>query len=162
MRNFLTLAFVSSLIFLTGCAKKPEVELQNAIDAMQRAIEADAPLKASNVFAQAESKLDEGKKLINKRKYKKAGEVLIQCVVLADNATTTALAVNKEEKKPIVTEVIEVPKTRTHLVIEGDCLWFISYKYYKDSYQWTSIYQANINTINNPDLIFPNQVLDIP
>ena len=49
-------------------------------------------------------------------------------------------------------------------VVRGDCLWRISGKQqiYNDPFQWTKIYSANTDQINDPDLIFPQQRLAIP
>jgi nucleoid-associated protein YgaU len=45
-----------------------------------------------------------------------------------------------------------------------DCLWRIAGKpeVYGDAQRWQDIYKANTNIINNPNLIFPGQVLNIP
>jgi nucleoid-associated protein YgaU len=47
---------------------------------------------------------------------------------------------------------------------DRDCLWNISGKIeiYGDPFQWPKIWQANQEKINNPDIIFPGQVLQIP
>ncbi len=51
----------------------------------------------------------------------------------------------------------------TYTVERGDNLWGISgmSSIYGDSYQWPLIYKANRDQIKDPDLIYPNQVLDI-
>ncbi len=51
---------------------------------------------------------------------------------------------------------------KTHTVIGGDTLWDLSSKYYKDPYRWGKIYNANLGTVNNPDLIYPKEELVIP
>lgn len=52
----------------------------------------------------------------------------------------------------------------THTVTKGECLWWISeYKHvYNDPFMWPLIYKANRDKINNPDLIYPDQVFSIP
>ncbi len=52
----------------------------------------------------------------------------------------------------------------THTVVEGECLWMIAgmeygHPYY---YKWPLIYNANRDQIKDPDLIYPDQVFDIP
>ncbi|NIT35407.1 MAG: LysM peptidoglycan-binding domain-containing protein [candidate division Zixibacteria bacterium] len=52
----------------------------------------------------------------------------------------------------------------THTVVEGECLWMIAgmeygHPYY---YKWPLIYNANRDKIKDPDLIYPDQVFDIP
>lgn len=50
-----------------------------------------------------------------------------------------------------------------YTVIVGDYLWKISGKadIYNDPMQWMRIYSYNKDQINNPDLIFPDQILKI-
>lgn len=64
----------------------------------------------------------------------------------------------------------------THLVAKGDCLWKISEMKYNTPYLWPVIWDANRisvaksieidgithNAIDNPNLIYPGQVLKIP
>ncbi|WP_462323682.1 LysM peptidoglycan-binding domain-containing protein [Desulfoplanes sp.] len=49
-------------------------------------------------------------------------------------------------------------------VAKGDCLWWIAEfrQVYNDPFMWPLIYKANRGKINNPDLIYPNQVFSIP
>ncbi|HXW97326.1 MAG TPA: LysM peptidoglycan-binding domain-containing protein [Gemmatimonadales bacterium] len=51
---------------------------------------------------------------------------------------------------------------RTYTVAKGDSLSKIAKQFYGDAKQWNRIYEANKDTIKNPDLIFPGQVLKIP
>ncbi|GAU08787.1 LysM peptidoglycan-binding domain-containing protein [Desulfoplanes formicivorans] len=49
-------------------------------------------------------------------------------------------------------------------VAKGDCLWWIAEfkQIYNDPFMWPLIYKANRDKINNPDLIYPNQIFSIP
>ena len=49
-------------------------------------------------------------------------------------------------------------------VKKGDSLWKISAKkdIYADPYKWVEIYKANRDKIDDPDVIFPGQILKIP
>ncbi|HQV34346.1 MAG TPA: LysM peptidoglycan-binding domain-containing protein, partial [Calditrichia bacterium] len=51
-----------------------------------------------------------------------------------------------------------------YTVLRGDYLWKISGKtnVYGDPYAWIRIYSANRSQIKNPDLIYPQQVFEIP
>jgi hypothetical protein len=51
-----------------------------------------------------------------------------------------------------------------HTVVKGECLWWIAeYKeIYNDPFMWPLIFKANRDQISNPDLIYPNQVFQIP
>lgn len=60
----------------------------------------------------------------------------------------------------------EAPKgeavTRTYTVVGGDSLSKIARKIYGDAGRWKEIFEANKDTIKNPDLIHPGQVLKLP
>jgi len=47
--------------------------------------------------------------------------------------------------------------TKSHKVVEGDCLWDISMRYFGNGYEWPKL--ASVNKILNPDLIYPDQVI---
>lgn len=51
--------------------------------------------------------------------------------------------------------------SETHLVQKDDTLWRISDTYLGSGFHWKRIWQAN-DFIENPDLILPGQVLQIP
>ena len=54
------------------------------------------------------------------------------------------------------------PAPRTYTVVAGDSLSKISKKVYGDANKWKRIFEANRDTVKNPDLIHPGQVLKIP
>ena len=67
----------------------------------------------------------------------------------------TAPAETPEETPPLASE---------HIVKTGECLWWIA-EYedmYNDPFMWPLIYDANKDRIDNPDLIYPEQTLQIP
>ena len=51
-----------------------------------------------------------------------------------------------------------------HSVVQGECLWYIAgySTAYSDPFLWPLIYSANRDQIEDPDLIFPGQVFEIP
>ena len=51
---------------------------------------------------------------------------------------------------------------RTYTVKPGDSLSKIAKALYGDAGKWTAIYEANKDSIKNPDLIHPGQVLKLP
>ena len=59
---------------------------------------------------------------------------------------------------------VEEALPTTHTVVKGENLWNIAgYKHiYGDPTKWPQIYRANRDKIENPDLIYPGQVLVIP
>jgi nucleoid-associated protein YgaU len=54
------------------------------------------------------------------------------------------------------------PSERTYTVRKGDSLSKIAKREYGDAQQWRRIYEANREMIENPDLIYPGQVIRIP
>ena len=55
-----------------------------------------------------------------------------------------------------------VSRERTYVVVSGDSLSKIAKREYGDAKAWPRIYEANRNSIKNPDLIYPGQQLRIP
>jgi nucleoid-associated protein YgaU len=51
---------------------------------------------------------------------------------------------------------------QSYTVAKGDTLSRIAQQFYGDAKQWKKIYEANSDSIKNPDLIYPGQVLKIP
>lgn len=48
------------------------------------------------------------------------------------------------------------------VVQKGDALWRIAYKIYGQGIRYIDIYRQNQSSINNPDLIYPDQVFIVP
>jgi nucleoid-associated protein YgaU len=51
---------------------------------------------------------------------------------------------------------------RTYTVVSGDSLSKIAQRFYGNANEWRKIYDANRDTIENPDLIHPGQTLRLP
>ncbi|WKW12523.1 LysM peptidoglycan-binding domain-containing protein [Pseudogemmatithrix spongiicola] len=52
-------------------------------------------------------------------------------------------------------------ETRTHTVKAGDTLWDLARQYLGDPFRWPEIYRRNQSTIQDPNLIYPDQVIVI-
>ena len=52
--------------------------------------------------------------------------------------------------------------SRTYTVVKGDSLSAIAKREYGDAKEWRRIYDANRDTIKDPDLIYPGQTLRLP
>ena len=52
--------------------------------------------------------------------------------------------------------------TKTYTVVSGDSLSKIAQREYGHANLWNRIYEANRDILNDPDKIFPGQVLKIP
>ena len=50
----------------------------------------------------------------------------------------------------------------SYTVVSGDCLWNIAKKYLGDGSRYTEIVALNSDLIDDPDLIYPGQVLTLP
>ncbi len=50
----------------------------------------------------------------------------------------------------------------SYTVVKGDCLWKIAKAHLGDGLRWGEIYQANRDQIRDPNLIYPDQVFEIP
>ena len=83
------------------------------------------------------------------------------------------MSFSDEDKDPDFSDVVSgssssagAPKdasiTRTYTVVAGDSLSKIAKKIYGDGGRWKEIFEANKDTIKNPDLIHPGQTLKIP
>ena len=54
----------------------------------------------------------------------------------------------------------EIPEY--HEVVPGDCLWSIAGHYLNDPFLWPMIWEENLDTIENPHLIYPGQQVILP
>ena len=54
------------------------------------------------------------------------------------------------------------PAEQTYTVESGDSLWAIAQRFYGDGSQYSRIFEANRDQLDNPDMIQPGQVLRIP
>ena len=54
------------------------------------------------------------------------------------------------------------PKADSHTVLRGESLWLIAKKYYGDGSKWRQIYEANKNTISDPNRIREGMNIIIP
>jgi LysM repeat protein len=52
-------------------------------------------------------------------------------------------------------------EARTHTVRKGDTLWDLAQQYLGDAFRWPEIYRRNQATIQDPNLIYPDQVIVI-
>ena len=76
-----------------------------------------------------------------------------------------SLALLKESKDIIEAKLAEAIKKNIpdyYEVMKGDSLWKIAERFYNAGEKWIRIFEANIDKIKNPNLIYPYQRLTIP
>ncbi len=61
----------------------------------------------------------------------------------------------------VMAEIQGLGAMTNYKVMRGDTLWGISDKQLNDPFLWPLIYWSNSRSINDPDLIYPNQMLKI-
>lgn len=67
-------------------------------------------------------------------------------------------ASTEEARDPGPTE----PDAGNYTVQSGDCLWNIAKAKLGDGSRWKEIYDLNTDKIENPNLIYPGEVLTLP
>lgn len=80
--------------------------------------------------------------------------------VVAGGSSTAPPADRSAAPAQAAPNVADVEKTYT--VVAGDTLSKIAKREYGDASKWHRIYEANKDTIKNPDLIYPGQTFKIP
>lgn len=100
-------------------------------------------------YEQAFGEMDEYYYTLQLSEYR---EYAVKKLVVSDNKEVVTEQETRQEDKP---------KPKTYTVVKGDSLWAIAKKMYGDGSKWGDIAKANPD-IKNPNLIYPNQVLNIP
>ncbi len=83
----------------------------------------------------------------------------------AEREATERAAAEAAERAAAEREAAEraaAEAARRHTVVRGDCLWCIAEDRWGDGARWKEIYEANRDQIEDPDLIYPGQILTIP
>ncbi len=80
--------------------------------------------------------------------------------VKADNIVNAIEVAKKPEPEPAAPP--EASAERIYEVVAGDTLGAIAQKYYGKASAYMKIFEANRDTLDNPDLIKPGQKLRIP
>jgi len=84
--RFLVVMLTLSITFLSGCAKPPTMEIENAEKALAEAKQKEADLYVEDVFLKAEESLKRAKDLVAVKKYKEAKKAAGDVVILAQQA----------------------------------------------------------------------------
>ncbi|HEY9147540.1 MAG TPA: LysM peptidoglycan-binding domain-containing protein [Gammaproteobacteria bacterium] len=156
------------LAIAVGCASTPQEE-QPADDAVAMAKAAIADAKAANAEAKAAgAEWRDTDDLIAQAEQALADGDTGTAIQLAEKArrqAENALAQKRLEDERLAAEKAEASTSQmdSYRVVAGDSLWSISAQsaIYGNPYQWPLIYKANRSKIQDADLIYPNQQLDI-
>ncbi|MCZ6748663.1 MAG: LysM peptidoglycan-binding domain-containing protein [SAR324 cluster bacterium] len=79
-----------------------------------------------------------------------------------EGEASTAQAAVTPESAPPPTRSLVLPVKSIHTVTWGQSLWRISRAYYNDPELWPWIFRVNQESIDDPDLIYPDQEVRIP
>jgi nucleoid-associated protein YgaU len=134
MTNPWSVLLVSATLVLVGCESEDEPPASVAVDnASPESREADQSAAAEQEAAE-----------------KAAAEQEAAEKAAAEQAAREAA------------ERVAAEARRSHTVQAGDCLWCIAEERWGDGYRWNDVYEANRELVEDPDLIYPGQVLKMP
>ena len=54
------------------------------------------------------------------------------------------------------------PEFAFYTIVSGDSLWKIAAKFYGNGAKWNALFEANREVIQDPDKIYPGQVIRVP
>ena len=84
-------------------------------------------------------------------------------MIRVDQVDLSAKVLERIELPFVKAPVIEATAEKATVIIQpGNSLWRIAAKVYGSGFRYTEIYEANIDQIRDPNLIYPGQVFKIP
>jgi nucleoid-associated protein YgaU len=122
----------------------------------------------TSVFAQERSSVRPRTINVEEDAWYKLNRELLKSQEELAKAKTELQIARAETEKLKTTKAVTVSalggknKISEHRVQKNDSLWKIAIKYYNDPYKWRWIFKANLAQIDDPNLIYPEQILDIP
>ncbi|MFC1521837.1 LysM peptidoglycan-binding domain-containing protein [Elusimicrobiota bacterium] len=57
---------------------------------------------------------------------------------------------------------VSAKEKESYVIVRGDTLWDLAALFYNDPFRWKEIYDANKDQMENPDIIYPEQLLFVP
>lgn len=85
-----------------------------------------------------------------------------KCVLLAGNLKDVEKVNDDHLTVRAQPEAPAEPEFQFYTIVSGDTLWKIASKYYGNGAKWETLFEANREVIQNPDLIYPGQVIRVP
>lgn len=156
--------------FIKNAGAKLGIGKSEAEEAAEKAVEAEAALKASNEAA-AQKMIKTASDLdleVQNMHVSINGDTAIVTGLAADQATKekVVLIIGNTEGIALVDDQMEVeitePEAVFHTVESGDSLSKIAKAVYNDAMKYPLIFEANKPMLSHPDKIYPGQVLRIP
>lgn len=80
----------------------------------------------------------------------------------AEDKTWTYDGIEYRLPQPVQEIQLPAETPESHVVVSGDCLWAISATYLTDPFLWPLVWEENLDTITNPHLIYPGDVVKLP
>ena len=165
---FKKLSILALLSVVVACASSPKVDNSVTETAAEEAIaSATSTIGSANAMgadtSAAQVLLDQANAAFAAGDYTKAAELAAQAEAEANAAIAARRAQLAAAEAEAAAAQAAAQATRSYEVVSGDSLWSIagSSTVYGNPYQWPLLYKANKAQINDADLIFPGQVLDV-
>src|SRR3990172_7796951 len=169
---FWSAVLLSALLFsMVSCAKKkpPEPVVQKPVvsaeDEARKKAEVEAIKKSEE---EARLREAEAKRMLEeeaaKRREDEARRKFEEERLKAAEAAKAEEDARKRAEEETRARAAEAGGKASHEVVKGECLWNIAKNkdVYENPFMWPLIYKANHDKINDPDMIYPKQVLSIP
>src|SRR3972149_5647114 len=176
---FCSAVLLSALLFsMVSCAKKkpPEPVVQKPVvsaeDEARKKAEVEAIKKSEE---EARLREAEAKRMLEeeaakrredeaRRKFEEERLKAAEAAKAEEDARKRAEEETRARAAEKAKVAAEAGGKASHEVVKGECLWNIAKNkdVYENPFMWPLIYKANHDKINDPDMIYPKQVLSIP
>ena len=170
---FCSAVLLSALLFsMVSCAKKkpPEPVVQKPVvsaeDEARKKAEVEAIKKSEEEarLREAEAKRMLEEEAAKRREDEARRKFEEERLKAAEDARKRAEEETRARAAEKAKVAAEAGGKASHEVVKGECLWNIAKNkdVYENPFMWPLIYKANHDKINDPDMIYPKQVLSIP
>lgn len=117
---------------------------------VDRALNGEAPISVNGSWRLVLSDLE-------------AGRYVLRVDEVAPDGAVASRVESPFQRVYLTAENLELLTAEKQVVIQrGDNLWNIARVRYGDGFKYTTIYDANVDQIRDPDLIYPGQIFDVP
>src|SRR3990172_8954718 len=168
---FCSAVLLSALLFsMVSCAKKkpPEPVVQKPVvsaeDEARKKAEVEAIKKSEEEARLREEEAAKRREDEARRKFEEERLKAAEAAKAEEDARKRAEEETRARAAEKAKVAAEAGGKASHEVVKGECLWNIAKNkdVYENPFMWPLIYKANHDKINDPDMIYPKQVLSIP